>query len=502
MPLCAGILVVFLASAQAQPPPSPVIRALAPSSAAAAPLRELIDAFDAPARAQALRALDEIDRSSLLAADLVELSEAYRLLGRGDRALEVSRLPPAIDPETAGAAQEIMALARSGDFKNAQRTAEAALNKHPRDPGLLAAYHQVKNRGAASPIWTDKSPEAAVGTQGREYPSGDTRPFVLPVKAGRIGAPPSPVDPAAYLAPGAERPSSLAKTWAALWDLGSYAVDRESAAEKRRMAGLRAELDKTETGRSLVRDLGGWERVQKDVDMRFTSTWDDGQVAYARPLMSPDAQGHRYALVINKKLFSEPNSFVVPAMAHELSHIRDFEQQTAIHGLAIPSEFAAHRTQIQVYEEMKVKMTPEQVSHLGDTPRGRYQNFIAILWEDHILQRFKTPQEMAKAIGSKEYEKRARAVFRDLSGGVVAPGGAQLDHHLNGPGDGLYRFFTEEKDIIDMVNDRRASGDYPPDQRRADAQILTKRAALISISDQRDAAYRARFGFQINPGDK
>jgi hypothetical protein len=498
----AGILLVFLYSAQAQPPRSPVSRALAPSSVAAAPIRELIKDFDAPARERALKALDDLDRATMTAADLTELSEAYRLLGRSDRALEASRLPPGEDPGTAGATREILALAKSGDYKNARTAAEAALKEHPGDPSLLAAYHQVKNRGAAAPDWASGGPERAVEARGRGDSPGDPRPFVLPIKAGKSGVPPSPIDREAYLAPGAEPPSSLAMTWGAIWDLTSYAIDREPPAEKRRMSELRAELDKTETGKTLVRDLGGWERIQKDVDMRFASSWADGQVAYARPLVFPDGKGHRYALVINKKVMSEPNSFVVPAMAHELSHIRDFEQQSANHELAIPSEFAAHRTQIQVFEEMKAKMTPEQVSRLGDTPRGRYQNFISILWEDHILQRFKTPQEMSKAIGSSEYDERARAVFRDLRTGTVGPGGAQLDHHLNGQGDGLYRFFTGEKDIIELVKDRQASGDYPPDQRSADAQTMAKRAALISNSEQRDAAYRARFGFQINPGDK
>ncbi|MBI2385017.1 MAG: hypothetical protein HYV14_03275 [Elusimicrobia bacterium] len=497
----ASLLAVFLASAQAQPPLSPVLAAIS-AAAEKQPLPDLIKALDADGKTKALARLDRLDRAALDPSGLAELSEAYRLLGRTDRALEAARLLSAKNGEAAGATQEILALAQSGDYKSAQAFAEGALKKHPRDPSLLAAYHQVKNRRAAAPDWTGASSESAARPHGLGSSPPDTRPFVLAIKAGKSGTPPSPFDGGSYLAPGAERPSSLAKTWAAFWDLGSYAVDRESAAEKRRMRELRAELDKTETGRSLVRDLGGWERVQKDVDMRFTSTWDDGQVAYARPLMSPDAQGHRYALVINKKMMSEPDSFVVPVVAHELSHIRDFEQQAAHHGLAIPSEFAAHRTQIQVYEEMKAKMTPEQISHLGDTRRGRYQNFIAILWEDHILQRFKTPQEMSKAIGSSEYDVRARAVFRDLLSGAVGPGGPQLDHHLNGQGDGLYRFFTDEKDIVDLVKERQAAGDYPTDQQRADTQTLAKRAALISSSDRRDAAYRARFGFQIKQGDR
>lgn len=314
--------------------------------------------------------------------------------------------------------------------------------------------------------------------------------------------PPSPVsgERGAYVTPLDKKASTPELIWDVLWNLAAYKIDSESPAEIKRMAALRARLDRTQTGRALVADLGGWEKIGRDVDLRFARVWSEGTSAYARPFTSPDSKGRRSALVLNREMLDEPDAVAVPVLAHELSHIRDFHQHSPERGLGIPSEFAAHRTQIQVFEEMKAAMSPAEIAQLRGNPRARYQNFIALLWEDHLLARFKTPQEMAAAAGSVKFEGMAKAVFRDLRAGRVAPGGAQLDHHLNGEGDGLYRVLTSERDIVDLIREQEASGRYGEARRRRDEEILAKRGALLEKSDRRDGEFRAKHGFQIEAG--
>ncbi len=484
----AGVLLVLLSAAYADSPRSPVLAALSPSSTGAS-LVEVIKAMNASERNHALAALDRLDRAALVPETTTELAHAYRLLGRPDAALDgaVSR---------DGEAKAIFALAEAGDYASAQAAAEKALKRFPGNKNLLALLHQVKGRTAGRFSSTpaaarSKSPTATAQET-------DSRPSVLQIKAGKSAPPPEPDASTAYLNPGVEKASQGALIWSALWNLGRYKVDYESSAELERMATLRAKLDQSETGRTLVADLGGWDKIQRDVDIRFAGVWGGGMNAYFRPFDAPDSKGRRGALVINKDLINEPDAVAVPILAHELSHARDYQGD---HGLAIPSEFAAHRTQIQVFEEMKAKMTPTELARLGTNERAQYQSFIALLWEDHLVQRFKSGKEMAAAVGAgAKIEKIAAEVLRDLKNGTVAPGGPQLDHHLNGEVGGLYRHLTDEKDIVDLIREREASGAYDANQRSLDRKTMTKRAALLAQSEKQDAQFRTKHGFQIEAG--
>jgi len=490
MPLYAGILVVFLASAQAQPPRSPVLEAISASSASGS-LPELIKALDADGKAAALAGLDRLDRAALDSAALAELSEAYRLLGRPENALKAARALSSRDGgAAAGDAQEIMSLAQAGDYAAAQAAAEEGLKRSPGDKNLLALFHQVKGRGVGG-----ASLQRIVSPREPPLPAQETRPYVLRIKTEKGAPPPPPARDAGYLAPGARKPSDYELLEGAVIDMVRYKFDIEWPAEKKRMAELRSKLDETETGRALVADLGGWTRIQRDADVRFAAVWRDGLNAYYRPFDTPDSKGRRGALVLRKELLNEPDAVAVPILAHELSHLRDFRGE---HGLAIPSEFAAHRTQIQVYEEMRRDLTPAETKRLAAGGRGQYQAFIALLWEDRLLQRFKTPEAMAAATGSEtHFVKLARDVFRDLQSGSVAPGGAQIDHHLNGLNDGVYRQLTSEKDIVDLIREREASGAYDSAQRLEDKRILAQRAELLALSEKRDSEFRSKHGFKI-----
>lgn len=493
--LRAAALLAFLASAHAQPPRSPILLAISPSlTASAATLPEMIKALDGDGKTRALAGLDRLDRGPLDAAALAELSEAYRLLGRPAEALKAAReLSSNHANGSAGVEQSILSLAQAGDYPAAQAAAESGLKRFPGNKDLLALFHQVKGR--ASGKTSPEAPLAALpAAASSPETAADARPFVLRVPALKGAPPPSPAASTAYLAPGSVKASDDEVFWSAFRSVAKYKIDYEWPAEIKRMTALRAKLDETETGRALVAELGGWDKIQRDVDIRFAGVGNPDLNAYFRSFKTPNSKGQRGSLVLNKALVDEPDAVAVPILAHELSHVRDFRGEP---GLAIPSEFAAHRTQVQVFEEMKAKMTPAEIIQLRGNPRARYQNFIALLWEDHLLQRFKTAKEMAAAAGSVGYESRAAAVLLDLRDGSVAPGGAQLDHHLNGVNEGLYRNLTGEKDIVDIIHQRESSGNYDSEQRRRDKEILVKRAALVGQSDKRDGEFRSKHGFQI-----
>lgn len=485
MLLGAGVLLAFLVTTNAQSPRSPVRAVISDDSTA--PLPDLIKALDAAGRTEALARLDRLDRGPLDAAALAELREAYRLLGRSEDARDGGG--------SAGDAQNILSLARSGKYAAAQAAAERGLERFPGDKNLLALLHQVKGRGAAS---SSRPVPAKLHSPSSAAPVADQRPFVPSIVKGRSSPPPVP-GAEAYLAPGSTKASDFVLIRNSVLNIIRYKTDVESSAEKERMAALKKKLGETETGRRLVSDLGGWERIERDVDIRFAAISSRSMGAYFRQFITPDSKGRRGAVVLRNELMHEPDGIAVPILAHELSHVGDFHGE---HGLAIPSEFSAHRTQLHVFEEMKGKMSPEEIAELRGYPRGQYQNFIALLWEDRLLARFKTPEEMAAAAGSvKMFGNRSRQVLSDLKSGEVAAGGPQLDHHLNGKNSGVYSNLTAEKDIVDVVAERRASGKYEVEQQEKDKNIMAQREALLSRSGKWDAEFRVKHGFVIEEGN-
>lgn len=164
MLLRAGLLIACFINAHAQPPRSPVHSAISASAASPAdPLSELIKALDAPGRARALAALDALNPDTLEPSALLELSEAYRLLGRSGDALKAAAALSARDAnDPAGDKQSILALAQAGDYAAAQAAAERGLKRFPGDPDFLALLHQVKGRSAGvSPAAAPLSPTVA-----------------------------------------------------------------------------------------------------------------------------------------------------------------------------------------------------------------------------------------------------------------------------------------------------------------------------------------------------
>lgn len=483
-----GLMFFLLATAYAEPARSPVMKALSASGTAAS-LGEVIKAMDAGGRARALGALDRIDRSALAPADQSELAEAYRLLERPDATLDraVAR---------DGEAKVIFAMAQAGEYGSAQAAAEKALQRSPGDKNLLALLHQVKGRVIVKSASTPPAP-LRPGTAAATAPASAGRPLVFPAPAAKTKAEPPPLasadsEGAAYVSGGAKKRSGFGLLMDGFLSMGVYNLDRESANEKARMSELRKSIESTDSGKALISDLGGWEKIDREVDMRFVWMRSRNTGAYVRPLMTGEK---RYALAVNSRMMNAPDAIAAPILAHELSHIRDHQAGDMVAGLHIPSEYAAHRTQIHVFQELKKRMTPSQIEDLKTRSDGNYLLFITMLWEDHLQERFRNSADMAKATGDhRRYSRMAEDVFADLQTKKVAPGSPQLDYHLNSETNGLYRLMTSEKDIVDLVKENPAT---TPSQRARDAVVLNRRERLLSLAEKRDQDFRSKYGFVI-----
>lgn len=176
----AAILFMMLAAAHGNPARSPVLAAIDPNDDSMS-LPDMIHSLDADGKKSALEGLDRLDRAVLDSDSLSELSEAYRLLGRNDDALNSARSLSSRNPgQPIGDILAVQALAQAGDFSSAQSAAEEGLKRFPGDRNLIALLHQVK---------------------GRVPPRNLTGPSDRFTQNQAIPAPPGQVDPAPRASP-------------------------------------------------------------------------------------------------------------------------------------------------------------------------------------------------------------------------------------------------------------------------------------------------------------
>lgn len=479
MLLGAGLFLAFLVTTNAESPRSPVRAVISDDSTA--PLPDLIKALDAAGRTEALARLDRLDRGPLDDAALAELREAYRLLGRSEDARDGGG--------SAGDAQNIFSLARSGKYAAAQAAAERGLERFPGDKNLLALLHQVKGRtaGIASPAFKGPPPSPR-----GEASRPDVRPSVLAVTIpkGSIPVPRPSLDetPLQYVSEAAHPLTLRERIWGKALLVYALIDRRQDARDLADQARLRAALDASDTGRSLVAELGGWTEIDKTVDVRMAKL-APGLSGMAIPL-----NGYRHKLYISRKLSSETDAVAAAAFAHELSHIADFRRGEGGGGLAMPSEFAAHRVQVRVFLELKRGMSEESKKKEDGVYLWEYSNFIEDLWKDHIPARFPTREKFMSRYAHKSVATMASDAYSDLRTSRVLPGSPQLDHHLNDPERGMYSMRTDETDILNVVKNKKAKGVEPTTEQ---SESLIRRNKMILRMNVTDDAYRLEHGFDL-----
>lgn len=406
----------------------------------------LAAALTEPQRQAALARLRAADRS----AHGAEADRGVVLLSRGAAGTAGAK--------TADAARGLPSLAQKVGSGSALTQARSWLSG-PRAEGLPAAGSSSRAPAALSRATAARS-----------------RPGVSEIPAAGLS----------YHTDDTQKPWLITEIYHNLVDRWNYSRHAMSADETRRLAAVKQALSSTATGRRLVEDLGGWAKVERDVTIKFAPISDDHTLGAAFPtgLKNADGTTAPFGIVLNSRLAGAPPELLTTILGHELSHVRDNERYGTLGGLAVPSEYQAHRTQVQVYEELMKAEGGKRRQEVEATRDGQYMKFIASMWEDHIVQRYRTEKDFAATFTGARLPKLAVLVYRDLASGRVKPGSPQLDYHVQD----LYAAATSESDA--------SAG------RDASPAIKAKRAALVAAMDDADAAFRKSAGFQLGPGDR
>lgn len=298
-----------------------------------------------------------------------------------------------------------------------------------------------------------------------------------------------------YTSKGAEKASKVTHIWNEIRDLWSYHYADMTHEDEMKLSQLKQSLSETPTGDKMIKELGGWENIEKEVVVKYANIAQASKSAYARQLFDWEKKDpeKKYALVLKSSLKDKPAEEVAPLLAHELRHVGDYNKYPLGQGLAIPSEYAAHRTQVYVFQEMKKKSSPSEIKKIGQDPLWQGQKFNAALWEDKILERYPSAEQFKAQFLGSDYPDRAERAYMDLQRSVVKPGSPQLDYHVKD----VYDTLSYETDIVDIVKTRGESGDYSPELMKKDQAVLEQRRVMLGRMNLEDEEYRKKNGFVI-----
>jgi hypothetical protein len=385
------------------------------------------------------------------------------------------------------------------DYAGALAYADAVLANDPSNSHAVALKKMSEGRVG---IQADVPLPAtnALSRQAAGVAPEDRRPYRLnsriPSKAIYVPASPTSLGQP-YVGPDVEPPSTTRRLLNGVGSIIKYNFHRRTPEEAARLSQLTKRLESTPSGRRIVEDLGGWDEIGKHVDITFSPIANPTVYGYVRPLFIPDSRGRRLTLVLNSNLLNEADEAVVPILAHELTHIQHHLDGRFSPYLAIPSEFAAHRNQVYVFIELSSGLRPEQTAKLEASRRWSYQRFMADLWQDRIRERFPDKKDFVARYIPTRFAEHAAEAYDDIISGKVQVGSPHLDHHVAAPDSGVYTVFTDEKDILDEVNVRKARPGYSDAQQEEDDRMLRRRSAIILPMDQLDSDYRYQNGWRL-----
>ncbi|MBI3553717.1 MAG: hypothetical protein HY077_14570 [Elusimicrobia bacterium] len=315
-------------------------------------------------------------------------------------------------------------------------------------------------------------------------PSGKAPQFTPAVPSGPRPLPPSLGPYQQYHGPDTDKPGFLRKAWYIFQDIRHFYGYEMTAQEKKRLDEVKALLSSTSSGQQLIADLGGWTEIDMLVEIKFAERANPREQGATFPLLHAQASkdSRKIGLALSQNLLKEPPEIVATILAHELSHARDFKAHGFEFGLALPSEYQAHRTEVYVYEELLAKAAPERRRELEKTKLGQYTKFVAALWEDQLLKKYPTVDGfLAQFPKGGNLPGMAYQAYADMVHRTIAPGSPQLDYHVYD----LYKTATDETDAKES---------------KASPELLAKRQKLVDAMNARDEAFRKGRGFEIPAG--
>jgi len=455
-----------------------------------ADLERLAGAIVPSEQAALYRRLLAYEKSHGAAAELRQLGDGYLALGHpfdaARVAAELQRLSPS---RPGGYVLASVALHRLGRLDEARIEAKRALELEPTDLAAQAAYRLSNPRG-------DSQPASAPSFVARQAAAADPARPQAAIRS-KLGLPAVPLPGATeYLAPGAKKPPWWKAWWNDKRNAWSMRSHRSTMEETRKLKEVMDLLSSTPTGGALVAELGGWNSILDETRLIFARTGSARAHAYTRPLSWAERgeSGKAYALVLNEMFLNHPKEALAPILAHELTHLRDFKAGSLLdRGMFIPSEYAAHRMQIYVYEEVLSKLSEERLRILDSNSVWQYQRFVASLWEDRISERYPTKVAYVSKFATSEERARAGDAYDDLREQIIEPGSPQLDFHIRD----VYTNLTSERDLRDLVLDAVNSGQYTLQQATKDRDRLSIRQVMLQSVRSLDDNYRRQNGFRL-----
>ncbi|MBI5210576.1 MAG: hypothetical protein HY927_11455 [Elusimicrobia bacterium] len=408
---------------------------------------------------------------------LADIAAGYLALGGPEDAVRAAARLRDGRAKAARLAKAALLLQQQGRFDPGNESAQAV---------LLLSQRRVEKREIRSLPARKGSSVDGAGAAGK----GGAEPWLSTAGGhkSRQGLLP-PVE--VYHMPDTKPPSTWAQLKMGVGSLWQVYRHKPSPKETTALAGLKAGLDSFPSGSQMIREMGGWERIEKEVYFMYADMPDDGTLAYVRPLAPWEARktGKRYVLAINNKYRDEQPEAVLPVVAHELWHVAD---KMAGHDeplLSVTSEHGAHLRQVYLFQEVDKKLTAEQRKELEKSRVWLYQKWVVSMWEDHLKQRYARKEDYQKVFaGSKNLEYLAGLAYEDVLKKAVGDGTPQVLYHVSD----LYANATNQPEVTEDALLEKIRLETDQAKRRDLENLLKELRAMRASLFQTDQAYRVR----------
>ncbi|MBI5882948.1 MAG: hypothetical protein HZB91_07585 [Elusimicrobia bacterium] len=421
---------------------------------------------------------------------LTEISQGFIALGYPQDAVRMLKMGPFDQSRGGLLTQAASEFQRQGRYELAMAAAQEALDADPKDEAALAVLRlserRVHKREIASlPVLKDESVEGRPG-------EGGSRLAALTADPPAISAwPDLPME--VYHLPDTKPPSSWETIVTGVGSLWRVYFHSPSAKEAKDVAALKKSLESLPSGKDLVAEMGGWERVEKEVYFMVTDMSDDGTAAYVRPMTPWEAKkkGKNYVLAINSKLMEAGPEAVLPVFGHELSHVSDKLKGRTEFDLAVTSEHGAHLRQVYLFQEVEKSLTPQRRQEVEKKRIWMYQKWLTSMWEDHLLKLYPKKEDYQKVFSAnKNLQYVAGLAYEDIAKKAVKDGTPQVLYHVSD----LYANATHEPETTEEALLKKIEAAPDPAKRSALQAMLKKVREMRKGFFSTDEGYRARTG--------
>ncbi|MFA6318572.1 MAG: hypothetical protein WC943_14280 [Elusimicrobiota bacterium] len=421
---------------------------------------------------------------------LTEISQGFLALGFPADAARMLKMGPFDGSRGALLSRAASEFQRQGRFEDAMASAKEALALDPKNEAALAVVALSERRVGEREIKSlPKRPDAAV----EGGPGGGRSPAeVLTGKSSKLSAWPAlPME--VYHLPDTKPPSTWESIVTGVGSLWGVYFHSPTPQEKKDVVLLKQKLDSLPAGKELVAQMGGWERIDKEVYFMVTDMSSDGTAAYVRPLTpwEQKKKGKNCVMAINSRLMKEGSEAVLPVFGHELQHIDDKLKGRKEFDLAVTSEHGAHLRQVYLFQEVEKGLSPEKRKEMEKKPIWMYQKWLTSMWEDHLLKRYPKKEDYQKAMGaSKNLQYLAGLAYEDIATKSVKDGSPQVMFHVSD----LYANATNEPEVTEEGLLERIKTEPDRAKRKALESLLSKHREMRRGFLAADAGYRKRTG--------